>query len=70
MKLRDYIALTGKTLEQVATELDSGATAGTVSRWQSGKIIPRRDEMNRIKTWSKGAVMPNDFYPDERGVNE
>lgn len=65
MKLKDYIALTGKTLEEVSAELET--TAATVSRWQNGVCIPQRDDMQRIMRWSRANVMPNDFYPVNTG---
>lgn len=64
MKLKDYRTLLGRTLEQVAEELR--VSAGTVSRWERGESIPGRDEMRRIKDWSSGAVLANDFYEEQR----
>ena len=61
MNLKDYIALTGKSLTVVAGELSVSVAA--LSRWQNGKAIPEPEQMQKIMAWSKGNVMPNDFYP-------
>ena len=61
MHLKDYIALTGKSLPDVGREL--GVSAAAVSRWQNGKAIPEPHLMRKIMKWSNGNVMPNDFYP-------
>lgn len=61
MKLKDYRKLRGLTLEQASEELK--VSAGTVSRWENG-TIPKPCEMVKIKRWSNGAVMPNDFYEE------
>ncbi len=63
MKLRDYIKKIGKTVEQVASDLQVSAAA--VSRWQSGKAMPRPDEMRKIMRWSAGKVTANDFYSEK-----
>lgn len=60
MHFRDYIALTGKTLAEVGKDL--GVTAAAVCRWQNGKSLPEPELMRKIMTWSRGNVMPNDFY--------
>lgn len=61
LQFRDYIELTGKTLEQVGREL--GVCTVTVCRWRSGQRIPEPGLMRKIIVWSRGNVMPNDFYP-------
>lgn len=65
MRLKDYIALTGKSLAEVARELETSSV--NVSRWQNGESIPSRDQMQRIMRWSRANVMPNDFYPVSTG---
>lgn len=65
MRLKDYIALTGKSLAEVARELETSSV--NVSRWQNGESIPSREQMQRIMRWSRANVMPNDFYPVNTG---
>lgn len=65
MLFKDYIAVTGKSLSEVGKEL--GVSAPAVFRWQAGQSIPKPALMRKIMTWSKGNVMPNDFYqPDTK----
>ena len=37
-------------------------TRVSVGRYLAGQRIPNPEVMARIKDWSSGAVMPNDFY--------
>ncbi len=39
-----------------------GRTPGAVSNWETGKRIPRRDEMAAVVQITDGAVTPNDFH--------
>lgn len=39
-----------------------GKSRPTLARWESGQIIPGKEEMSRIIEVTDGQVMPNDFY--------
>ena len=60
MTLMEFIVLLDKPINEIARELNT--TAATISRWQNGKSIPTRNQMTKIMRWSRGNVMPNDFY--------
>ena len=66
MTLMEFIVLLDKSVDEVAKELNT--TAATVSRWQNGKSIPTRQQMTKIMHWSRGNVMPNDFYSIDVGA--
>ena len=66
MTLMEFIVLLDKSVDEVAKELNT--TAATVSRWQNGKSMPTRQQMTKIMRWSRGNVMPNDFYPIDVGA--
>lgn len=59
MQLIEYRKLRSLTRLQVAGELQT--TENTVYRWETGKQMPRRDDLKRIKQWSGGAVTADDF---------
>lgn len=61
MQLREYIALRRLTLAQAAEEI--GCSVSALHRWTEG-AVPRKPDMRRLMQWSKGAVMPNDFYAE------
>lgn len=47
-----------------------GVSDQAMSRYCSGKRIPRRDEMQRIYEVTFGEVQPNDFYDLPKLENE
>ena len=59
MQLIEYRKLRGLTRLQIAGELQT--TENTVYRWETGKQMPRREDLKRIKEWSNGAVTADDF---------
>lgn len=63
LQLSKYLELRQITMAQAAKEL--GTNRSTVYRWCSG-TVPRSDEMTRIRDWSNGAVMANDFFYQEK----
>jgi transcriptional regulator with XRE-family HTH domain len=60
MKLREYRKLKGLTITQAAGEI--GVSHVAWGYWEKGKRTPEEANMAAIAKWSKGAVMPNDFY--------
>lgn len=60
MLLSNFLKLIKKTTNQAATEL--GFSQADISRYCTGKSIPRPERMKKIEDWSNGAVTPNDFY--------
>ena len=64
MKLIEWRKKENKTQEEVASFL--GANQGMVQKWEKGVVIPTKEYMQRITTYTNGEVQPNDFY----GVND
>lgn len=60
MTLREWIATAGLTQRAAAERL--GVHEITLSRWLTGRAIPRRDQMTLIGAMTEGAVLPNSFY--------
>lgn len=60
MNLKDYREIRNITAVEAAKEL--GVTYLRYWRWESGDIMPKIDQMIKIKRWSKGAVTADDFY--------
>lgn len=60
MTLREWIATAGLTQRAAAERL--GVHEITLSRWLTGKAIPRRDQMTLIGSLTAGAVLPGSFY--------
>lgn len=61
MQLREYLSLRQLTLAQAAEQI--GCSVSALHRWTEG-AVPRKPDMQRLMQWSKGAVMPNDFYTE------
>jgi transcriptional regulator with XRE-family HTH domain len=60
MRLKDWRKKVGVSMRKLGTDLD--VTHATASRWCDGSIIPSREAMSRIVTYTKGEVGPSDFY--------
>lgn len=60
MKLVAYLQVNGIKQRDFAAAL--GVAQGQVSDWCSGRKIPSKENMLKIVAYTKGAVMPNDFY--------
>lgn len=43
---------------------DIGVAQPTVSSWKNGVSIPTKNQMAKVVKYTKGLVMPNDFFPD------
>lgn len=63
MKLKDFRKQRGLSRQAVATAL--GVTTVTVWRWETGASVPGLKQIQRIRTWSLGAVQLDDFVPVE-----
>ena len=63
MLLKEYITRIGKTLVISAKEMDMPYV--TLKRYCDGVRIPNVRNMDKIRKWSNGQVMPNDFYDKE-----
>lgn len=60
MLLSNFLKLANKTTKQAAIEL--GFSQADVSRYCTGRVVPRLQRIKKIEEWSNGAVTPNDFY--------
>ena len=60
MTLKEYIKQNKKSIEEMKSVF--GVSQMTIWRWENGKVIPRKEELQKIATWSCGVVMPSDFY--------
>lgn len=43
---------------------DIGVSQPTVSSWKNGIYVPNKNQMAKVVKYTKGLVMPNDFFPD------
>lgn len=68
MTLREWIATAGLTQRAAAERL--GVHEITLSRWLTGRAIPRRDQMTLIGTMTAGVVLPNSFYCTSPDAND
>lgn len=59
MRLEDYMAITGRKVRDLASEL--GVTPNAVRRWVDRTRTPSPDQMRAIFLATKGAVRPDDF---------
>lgn len=59
MTLKEYRNWKQLTQHQVAKAL--GVWPGTISRWETGAKMPRRDDLQRIAEFTGGKVTANDF---------
>lgn len=59
MTLRQYLALTGMTQQQFASQI--GASQSAISRYVVGLRVPRLKHLLRIIEATDGAVTPTDF---------
>lgn len=60
MKLKEYRTTLGISYREAAKQI--GVDRNGYLGWEHGRIIPNRDNMERIKNWSGGKVQPGDFY--------
>lgn len=58
--LRKFRIEKGLTQADLARALN--ASKGTISKWENGEAIPRREQMVRIHTFTKGEVSPGSFF--------
>jgi transcriptional regulator with XRE-family HTH domain len=63
MKLVDYRKKRGLTQKQLGELLD--LEQPTVARYEAGKRLPQRDELDRIYKLTDGEVTANDFVDHE-----
>lgn len=63
MRLKEYIGLLGRTLAETAKEIEMPYV--TLKRYCDGTRIPNLRNMKKIRKWSNGQVLPNDFYDME-----
>ena len=59
MLLLNYRKL--RKLTRAAAGKQLGVSGVTIYRWETGRQMPRRDDLQRISEWSAGAVQANDF---------
>lgn len=62
MKLKEYREALSISFADAAKALN--ISEGQLSKYETGKSLPRPKVMKRIKEWSKNCVQPNDFYCD------
>lgn len=60
MKLAYFLKTNNITQKDASNAM--GLTAMDISRYCSGKTIPRPAAMRKIYEWSDGQVRPEDFY--------
>jgi transcriptional regulator with XRE-family HTH domain len=60
MKLGHYLKSKNLTQEDCAEE--TGISQPQISRYLGG-AIPGKENMAKLRKWSKGRVGPEDFYP-------
>lgn len=63
MRLVDYRKKRGLTQKQLGELLD--LEQATVARYEAGKRLPQRDELDRIYRLTDGEVTANDFVGQE-----
>jgi hypothetical protein len=64
MKLSQYLAVTGVTLDQFADNVGDVSISG-VRKWLHGQRVPRPEQMRRVAEITGHRVMPNDFVLSE-----
>lgn len=66
MNLKEY------RIQNSLTAAEMGALVGvahsTILRWESGRLLPAGDSVNRIVEVTQGQVMPNDLFPTPASV--
>ncbi len=60
--------LTAKEMLPSAFADGIGVDKSLVSRWLDGSVIPRRDNMRRIREFTNGEVTANDFGDDQEPI--
>lgn len=68
MKITDYLAREHLTLTEFARR--AGVSVAAMSRYTSGRQIPRPETMRRLAEASSGLVSPADFYPPPDPADE
>lgn len=63
MKLKEWLKKENKKIVDMSNDL--GVVHCVVRVWANGNTIPGRDYMKKIKEYTHGEVMPNDFYDVE-----
>jgi transcriptional regulator with XRE-family HTH domain len=61
MKLRDWRESSGWSQEQLAKAIGKSVKQESVSQWETGGNMPRRNWLIRIEKLTKGKVTANDF---------
>lgn len=59
MKLKDWRKREIMTQAQAASRI--GVSVTTISRWESGEVVPRQKQMAAIRRATRGAVGAVDF---------
>lgn len=59
MLLKDYRKLRNLTRAKAGEQL--GVSGVSIYRWETGRQMPRREDLLNISKWSDGAVQANDF---------
>lgn len=60
MKLAAYLSQNG--IDEISFASTLGVSAKAIRHWVSGNRTPRREQMQKIISATKGAVSPNDFH--------
>ena len=60
MKLKNYIKQNHIKTKELTNLF--GVSQMTIWRWCEGTAIPRKEAMGKILEWTKGSVLPQDFY--------
>jgi transcriptional regulator with XRE-family HTH domain len=64
MKLQAFrVSIKMQTREQAAAHF--GVDPATIWRWETGRCIPKPEQIQAVKEWSDGLVTANDFHHGE-----
>lgn len=63
MKLSEWLATRGETQAEFAARPELGVHPITVTKWVTGRQMPRAARMAAIERVTAGAVRAGDFYP-------
>lgn len=63
MLLRTYLDRHHIGIKEAADEL--GEHYNTLRRWVEGERLPRPKAQEKIRTWSRGRVTPNDWHQQQ-----
>lgn len=62
-KLSRWLEIQGLSQAKAAQEMDTAQS--TISKWISGKAVPRWTVMVRLEKWTQGFVRVTDWIPSE-----